>query len=200
MRKILFTALAIVALLALASAICASADETLQTSVTATVGSTFSFEFYTHNANGTKDHNIVYSTNVPFSDVSATSGYNYADGRAEFDGKSDVGLLVITNQGNTWHLKIGMNSGSSLLGSLGYYMGQPTNRNWEADADGTLGQGDWADVPSDSSPKTMYTAGANDKSNGPLGTLATLSYKVDGGKLSQGVHTGNVTYTLTETP
>jgi len=191
MKKLVITAVAIIAVVAMTGKAFAAADQTLSSSVSATVGGIFSLEFYT-------DANVLYSTSVPFSSVDPQDEYNYADNRAEDDGKSDIGLLVTTNQGSTWYLKIGVNAGSTLLGKLGYYMGQPTNRNWGSDADGGIGHGDWFTIPVSTSPETMYTAGNGDKNNTPLGTLATLSYKINGAGLTPGGHAATATYTLTE--
>jgi hypothetical protein len=192
--KILTISMVVVACsLMLAGVAHAAPDQNRQTTVTASVGDMFSLEFYT-------DPNVLYTTTVPFTNVDPANQYNYANGRAASDGRSDVGLLVKSNQGKVWYLKIGVNSGSSLLGKLGCFMGQPWNRNWDTVADGSLGRGDWFNIPVDSNPETMYTAGTGDQTNTPLGTLATLSYKIDGTGLVPGSHNGVVTYTLTEAP
>ncbi|NQU95612.1 MAG: hypothetical protein HQ549_05225 [Candidatus Omnitrophica bacterium] len=169
-----------------------AADQTLNSNVTASVGSIFSMAFYT-------DANVLYSTAIPFSTVDPSSAYNYADGRAQDDGKSDVGLTIKSNQGNPWYLKIAMNAASPLLTKLAGNMGQPTNRNWGTPADGGRTYGDltWFDLTG--AAVTLYTAGTADETNTPEGTLATLSFKVDGSGLAPGPYTGTITYTLTET-
>jgi hypothetical protein len=137
---------------------------------------------------------------ITFSNVDPSSAYNYPDGRSEGDGKSDIGLVAKSNQGVAWYLKIGINSGSPLVDKLGAYMSQPWNRNWDSPADGGRAHGDnWWNVPA--SATTIYTAGpAGDYTNTPFGTLATLSYKIDGTSMSPGSYSGTVTYTLTQTP
>ena len=192
MKKLVITSMVVLFAIAIAGASYA-ADQTLSSSVSATVGSIFSMEFYTEAGK------VLYSTSVPFSTVDPSSQYNYADGRAENDLKADVGLVVRTNQGNPWYLKIAMNAASPLLTKLGGNMGQPYNRNWGTVADGGLTYNDqtWFDITD--SPATLYTAGAFDQTNTPLGTLATLSFKVDGSGLVPGPYVATITYTLTET-
>ncbi|MFC1631341.1 hypothetical protein ACFL1I_00100 [Candidatus Omnitrophota bacterium] len=192
MKKILLSAIMAVAILAIAHNVYAQ-DQSLSTTVTGTVASIFSLEFYT-------DANVLYSSTVPFTSVDPGDQYNYPDGRAEDDGKSDVGLLVTSNQSTPWYLKVGLTPGSELTSKLAYYMGQPYNRNWGTPSDGSIGHGDWFNIPSNIAPETMYTAGTADQLNTPFGTLATLSFKIDGAGLSPGGKTVSVTYTLTQTP
>jgi len=192
MKKLVITAIAIIAVIAMTGEAFAADDQTLNSNVTATVGGIFSLEFYT-------DANVLYTTSVPFSSVDPTEEYNYPDNRGLNDGKSDIGLLVTSNQGAPWYLKIGLSTGSTLLGKLRYFMGQPTNRNWDSPADGGLGHEGWFVIPVQTGPETMYTAGTGDQNNTPYGTLATLSYSLDGSGLAPGGHSGTATYTLTET-
>src|SRR3989338_931440 len=107
------------------------ADENKTTDVSASVGSVFSLAFYT------EADKVLYSTSVPFSNVDPASAFNYADSRAENDGKSDVGLVVRSSQGSAWYFKMQINAASGLAGKLGTFMGQPTRRNDTASADGT---------------------------------------------------------------
>ena len=193
MNKILLTTIAVIGYLTLATIAYAADNQTLETSVSGTVQDVFSIEFYTEAGK------VLYSTSVPFTTVDPTDAFNYPDGRAADDQKSDVGLIVISNQGKPWYLKIGIDAASPLLGKLGYNMGQPFNRNWESEADGSIGHGDWFDIPVASDPETMYTAGTVDQINTPLGTLATLSFKLNGAGLTPGYKSATVTYTLTET-
>ena len=170
-----------------------AADQTKTTDINATVGGVFSLAFY-------NDAKVLFNTSITFTTVDPSNAYNYPDGRAEGDGKSDIGLLATSNQGVKWYLKINLNSGSSLAGKLGAYMSQPVNRNWGTDADGARTNGDvWWNLPTTAT--TIYTAGAvGDYTNTPFGTLATLSYKIDGTGMAPGSATGTVTYTLTQTP
>ena len=190
MKKLVITSIVMLFAIAIAGASYA-ADQTLNSNVTANVGSIFSMEFYTEAGK------VLYSTTVPFSTVDPSSAYNYADGRAEGDLKSDVGLTVRSNQGNPWFLKIAMNAGSPLLTKLGAYIGQPTNRNWDSPADGFLRYGDWFNLTA--TPESIYAAGAFDETNTPFGTLATLSFKIDGSGLAPGNYAATITYTLSET-
>ncbi|MBL7157580.1 MAG: hypothetical protein ISS92_05430 [Candidatus Omnitrophica bacterium] len=189
MKKLVITSIVMLFAIAIAGASYA-ADQTLSSNVNASVGSIFSMAFYT-------DAKVLYSTNVPFSSVDPSSAFNYADDRTEDDGKSDVGLVIKSNQGNPWYLKIKMNAASPLLTKLGAFTGQPKNRNWDSDADGGVTYGDW--FPITAADVTIYTAGTGDQTNTPEGTLATLNFKVDGSGLVPGPYTATITYTLTET-
>ena len=193
MKKLVIAAVAIIAVIAMTPKAFAAADQTLSSNVSATVGGVFSLEFY-------NDGNVLYNTSVPFSSVDPLNEYNYPDLRAEEDLKADIGLLVRSNQGSAWCLKIGVNVGSNLLGKLRYNMGQPTNRNWDGPADGGLAHDpeDWFVIPAQTSPEAMYTAGTGDQNNTPLGTLATLSYSLNGAGLAPGGHSATATYTLAE--
>ena len=170
-------------------------DQTKTSTVSATVGNIFSLAFY-------NDANVVYNTSIPFSVVDPSSQYNYADGRAELDGKSDIGLVVITNFDLSWFLKIQPTDTTGNLsgaGKIGIYMSQPINRNTGGLASGALGQGEaWFTLPVSS--HTLYSSAGADNNNTPFGTLATLNFKVDGTGLAPGAYATSVTYTLTTTP
>lgn len=191
----------LVGMLLLAIAIClvaASAfavDQTRTSTVSATVGNIFSLAFY-------NDTNVVYNTSIPFSAVDPSSQYNYADGRAESDGKSDIGLVVITNFNLPWFLKVQPTDTTGNLsgaGKLGIYMSQPINRNTSGPASGGLGQGiAWFALPASS--HTLYSSAGADNNNTPFGILATLNFKIDGTGLAPGAYATSVTYTLTATP
>jgi len=189
MKKIM--TITMIALLAIGITTAAyAADQTETTAINATVNGIFSLAFY-------NDANILYNSTVPFTSVNPTEALNLADGRSTGDGKSDVGLNCTSNSGLTWYLKVNVNAVSDLAGNLKAYIGQPTNRNWGSAADGSLTYGDWFVIAT--SAETVYTAGTADKTNTPEGTLATLSYALDGSGLADGSYTATVTYTLTET-
>src|SRR3989338_6731746 len=107
------------------------ADENKTTDVSASVGSVFSLAFYT------EADKVLYSTSVPFSNVDPANDFNYADNRAENDGKSDVGLIIRSNAGSIWYFKMSVNAASTLAGKLAAFMGPPTNRNSNSASDGT---------------------------------------------------------------
>lgn len=163
--------------------------------ISASVSSSSSCEFYS-------DANVLYGTSLPFSNINPESQYNYPDGRSENDGKSDVGLVIISNTSEVWYFKIrGTDVSGNLIGGgkIAVYVGQPVNRNTGTAADGTLGQPkDWFTISS--KDHTIYTSGITDKSNAPFGTLITLSFKVDGSGLQPGPHVASITYTMTTTP
>lgn len=169
----------------------AHADELQSSAVSATVPAEFSLAFYS-------DATIVHGATVPFGVVDSLSTENLPTGRSSGDGLSDVGLLCTSNSGLTWYLKVSVNGVSPLAGQLDCYMGQPTDRNIGGPASGGLTYGDWFTVAT--AAETVYTAGAGDVVNTPLGTLATLSLRLDGTGLTDGAYNATVTYTLTETP
>lgn len=173
----------------------ARAATTITSDVNASVNITKSFEFYT-------DPNVLFKESIPFTNVNPESRYNYPDGRAENDGKSDIGLVVIANSNTTWYLKIkAVDAAGDLVskGNLAVYMGQPINRNTGGTSDGTLGQPkDWFIISA--IYHTLYTSAGADNNNTPFGTLITLSFKVDGSGLKPGPHVAVITYTLTDSP
>ncbi len=197
--KRLAVVLTIIAMTGLAATIASAvppADQSQTSTVTASVGNIFSLAFY-------NDDNVIYNTSIPFSSVNPSSQYNYADTRAEFDNKSDVGLLVITNYDLPWYLKIQATDIAGTLasaGKIGLYMDQPINRNIaDTLASGSLGQGvAWYTIPT--TIHTLYSSAGSDNNNTPYGTLATLNFKVDGTGVAPGSHSASLTYTLTTTP
>lgn len=175
----------------------ANADTATQTAtMQAAVSDVFSMDFYT-------DANVLYTTNIPFTNIDPTKTMCYADGRAEYDGKSDTGVVCRSNLNTTWYLKMSATPVSSPpfpMANFKYYMGQPWNRTLNQAADGSLASTPgWYPVPT--SAVVMYTAGINDKSNLPNGTLVTLSFSVNPQGLASGyTYTVNINYTLTVTP
>ena len=170
-------------------------EEFLSTTVSVTASTVFSMEFYV-------DQNVIYSTTVPFSNVDPQESMVYPNGRAENDGKSDTGVVCITNMGDPWYLQIqGVYSEGLPEDSVKYYYSQPWNRNTGQETTGSLSAGtvDWRAVPS--TPSTIYTSGADDTINTPFGTLSTFSFAVDPRGLSADMtYTVSVTYTMTTAP
>lgn len=166
-------------------------DQTLASSVSADVAGEFSLAFFS-------DPSIVHGATIPFGSIDPTITDNLPTGRAQGDGKSDVGLLCTSNTGNTWYLKMHVDGVSALAGKIDCYLGQPTDRNTGGPASGGLTYGDWFTIQT--AAETVYTAGAGDVVNTPFGTLASLSVRLDGTGLTDGGYSATVTYTLTETP
>jgi len=194
MKKLLVVLMATITIGCLIVNASYAAQLTQTSSVDVTVGTVFSLEFY-------NDANVLYNTVIPFGTIDATNAYNYPTGRAEGDLKSDVGLVVKTNRNESWVLKLNVGAADTLLGSLGAYFGQPTNRNTNpgTPALGTRPFGDnWFNIPGTAT--TIYTADASEKVNTPFGTLATLGFKIDGTVLSPGAKSATITYTLISTP
>ncbi len=161
-----------------------------------TVITIFSIEFYT-------DANVLYSTNLPFT-ITPNKSLCYPDGRAEYDGKSDTGIICRSNLTVPWYLKLSAVAGSSPafpMQYFKYYMGQPYNRNTDPGqpTDGTLAhKPDWYTIAA--SPDLVYTSGS-DYSNLPYGTLSTFCFAIDPQDLPGGKsYIVAITYTLTTTP
>ncbi len=169
-------------------------EQSTNTSVTITASTVFGIEFYT-------DDKIIYSTAIPFSDVDPSKSIAYPNGRAEDDGKSDTGVVCITNVGAPWYFNIKADYSEGLPeGSIKYYYSQPWNRNTGYQTNGTLTNNvEWRPLPKEAS--TIYTSGSDDTVNAPFGTLSTFSFAVNPGGLSSGeVYTVAITYTMTTAP
>lgn len=153
----------------------------------------WSFQYYF-------DDNVLYSTEVPFTNMDPTSSHVMADGREYYDGKNDVGILCRTNLNVMWHLKIHATPSDTplvTLGNIQYYLGQPWNRTLERPADGeVIGGAAWHSIPTSST--AIYKAGSTDLSNLPYGTLCLFSFAINPGKLSPTeVYNCTIHYTLT---
>lgn len=157
------------------------------------VNSWFLIEFYTN-----EPAKYLYTTNVPFHITDPTSSLCYADGRAAYDGKNDVGVVCSSNIGTTWYLKISAAATSSPafpLANLKFYLGQPWNRDWGEPADGALAYTGWTAIPA--SPAAVYTSGLNDTVNAPLGTLCGFSFAINPDGLYGGqTYSVEITYTF----
>lgn len=171
------------------------AETSVASSVSAKVGSASSVETY-------KDANVLFESNLPFTQLDPTSEYNYPDGRRENDGKSDIGFVIISNTNETWYVKIrAVDVTGDLAGSgrLYAYMGQPTDRNTNGNSEGTLTMPkDWFKIPT--TDITLYTSAGSDNNNVPFGTLITLSFRVDGTGLKPGPYVTSIAYTMTTNP
>ncbi len=191
MRRVpIFTILALIAIvLPINSSF--GAEATLTSTLSASLQSVFSGEFYT-------DENVVYSDAVPFSEIDPTKTMVYPDGRTEDDGKSDTAIICRSNMGVVWYLKLHLTPNAPLTAEkVKYYISQPWNRNTGDRADGSLGNAeDW--IPFNITPTTVYSAGATDQSNLPFGTLVTFSFSLLPQGLEYGqVYTASISYTLT---
>ncbi len=169
-------------------------DSSVTTTVNVTATSIFSMEFYV-------DQNVVYSSTVPFSNVDPAQTFVYPDGRREDDGKSDTGVVCITNLGIPWYLKIqGTYSEGLPEGCIKYYYSQPWDRNTGYQTGGALAfNEEWRPLPQGAI--TIYGSGSEDTINTPWGTLSTFSFAVDPrGLSSERIYTVSVTYTMTTAP
>ena len=172
----------------------AALDGSVSTTVNITAAGIFSIGFYT-------DQNVIYSTTVPFSNVDPAKSFVYPNGRAEDDGKSDTGIVCISNVGVPWYLKIqGAYSEGLPETGVKYYYSQPWDRNTGNQTGGSRTYPEeWRSLPTE--PSTIYTSGLWDTVNTPYGTLSTFSFAVDPRGLdSDRAYTVSVTYTMTTGP
>ncbi|MBN1354368.1 MAG: hypothetical protein JW994_06845 [Candidatus Omnitrophica bacterium] len=192
MRKILLIGITAIFALSLAIAnVYAGTPQTIQTTVNATVGSTFSIAFET---NGTY---VSYpGASGLTAAVDPASDLNYLDNHSTL--KPDIGIIVKSNENIQWFLKTAT-AGGSLAGKLLYYLPQPT-------VDGTVTNGTLTNpVPGEGNPwpkipnGTIYTSGL-DKINTPNGTYFGMSIGVTGSGLAPGSAACNLIFTLTQTP
>lgn len=140
----------------------------------------FTIEFYTQEPN-----KYLYTTNIPFTDMDPTKTWVVADGRAEGDGKNDLGLLCKTNFGQEWYLKIKGSPNDFFLSKVKYGFWRPWNMKLGQPANGTLSEG-WYPLPA--VVTTIYTAGNNDLNNlgneaWQQGTLCGFSFAIDPSRL-----------------
>lgn len=156
----------------------------------------FTLEFYT-------DANVLYSTSLPFTNIDPARSLCYPDGRAEYDGKSDIGLICSTNMNTQWYLKMGATSIGAVqfpMENFKYYMSMPWDRNLGQPSSGTLAHSPaWYSIST--SPDILYTSGANDLNNLPFGTLATMSFAISPSGLPAGArYTIRIDFTFTTAP
>lgn len=171
-----------------------AADTSKTTTIGIAIQNIFSIEFYT-------DQNVVYRDAVPFTNVDPNKTIVYPDGRAEFDGKSDVGIICKSNAGAAWYLKLHVITNPPLTPEkLRYYVSQPYYRNTGGLAGGSLTRTP-AWYPFSNTPTTIYTAGVNDQTNLPFGTLTTFNFALDPSGLKAGeAYSAVVVYTFSTTP
>lgn len=162
----------------------------------ASVSDVFSIRFYT-------DANVLYSTNLPFTNIDPTRSMCYVDTRSAGDGKSDTGIMCESNLGVTWYLKMSVTTTSMPafpLQNFKFYMDKPWSNLLQGPSNGSLGYPvGWNPVPTSAS--VIYASGQADENNAGFGTLATLSFAINPQGLSSGVnYRMSVTYTLTTSP
>jgi len=175
-----------------------AAVTTISVQATATLKSGFRIEFYQPDG-----EHILYSATVPFSKFDPSATFALPDGRAPYDGKSDVGVYCMSNDPVTWYLKMSITAGTIPDGKLKYYLSQPTK--WDGTqsvtTNGTIfpDPPEWTAIPKGTT-KTIYRSGSNDTINSPFGTLATLNFQLDpSGLNAETTYSATITYTMTTT-
>lgn len=145
---------------------------------------------------------ILYSTNIPFTNIDPTKLRCFSDGRSTNQSKSDTGVLCKSNRDVVWFLKMTAQSVSSPpfpLSNFKFYMDQPWNKTLNQTADGYLNQPvGWTGVPA--SPTLVYTAGDTDMNNLDGGTLVKISFAVEPAGIIGGNYSIDITYSLSENP
>ena len=214
MKKLAQALLVTVALLAGSSYLFA-ASSTVQSDFSATVTGVFQIAFYPRAGIDVSDPTIQFPNGqVTFPAITDLAvPMVYPTGRAERDGKSDVGILCLTNTGDPWNLKIHMVS--TTIGHDNFIVYIPANayfrNNDPATALGGVNfqEGWWKmwDVPT-----TVYAVYDHYSVNMPWGTLLTFNFAIvpsgklslkqpldtcNGDPLSTGTHTATIYYTMT---
>ncbi len=193
-----------------------ASESQINSSVTASVDGTFSVEFYPRPGLDDPDANIQFPSGGPitFTNVDPTETIVYPDGRAEGDGKSDVGILCLSNTGEQFYLKIHMTSATVDDDNLIVYIpANVTYRNDGSTLGGVQHSEGWYPLWKDSA-HTVYQADSNHWNTIPWGTLMTFSFALvpsgkftpsqgqpcNGEPLSSGSHSATIYYTMTTTP
>ena len=171
-----------------------TADSSKTSQVTITLQNSLSMEFY-------NDPNVLYSNVIPFTNVDPTKTVAYPDGRKENDGKSDTAVVCKSNVGGVWYLKLNVIANMPLTADrIRCFIDQPWNRNTGQRADGSLSQTpQW--YPLSDKPETVYTAGLQDKSNLPFGTLTSFNFALNpSGLEANQTYSAQIVYTLSTSP
>lgn len=173
-------------------------NQSVQTDVSVMVASTFKLQIY--QPDGT---HVLYSDTVPFTNINPAKSFALPDGRAENDGKSDVGVYCISADNKPWSLRIGVTGGNIPENKLKYYASQPYiwDGSTSTQTDGVIipNPSAWTAVPIGAGA-VIYTSGLKDTVNIPFGTLVTISFQLDPAGLTSGPYTATVTYTMSTTP
>ncbi len=195
------------------------ADESqISSLVTANVQNTFTVAFYPRSGVDNPDPNIQFPSGGPilFTDVDPSETIVYPDGRAENDGKSDVGILCLSNIGQQFYLKIHMTSATIEDDNLVVYIpAKAYNRNQDPSEElgGVQHSEGWYPLWKDT-PHTVYMADSNHWNTLSWGTLLTFSFALipsgqftpdvgvpcNGTPLSAGSHSATIYYTMSTTP
>jgi hypothetical protein len=114
MRKIFLLALVLAVVLGIVSYAFAVEPSTTTAIVSATVKGDFEVKFYPRSGIDNADTKIVFPTGaITFPAITGTETMVYPQGRSENDGKSDIGVLCLSNLANNvttnrWGLKMKM--------------------------------------------------------------------------------------------
>jgi len=191
MKKLLIAMIAGICIAGLA--VNAYSDTSVNTAISGDVGGALSIEFDDDSGNVTFTDP---ASGLPITDIDPTSDLNYLDGHST--SKSDLAVICKSNSATGWHLTSTVSG--TLTGKVIYYMGQPTywNGTTSVPTDGRLGNRPptsgqpWPVLPSN----TIYTSGSNDGINTPEGTYCGMDLGVNGGGLTGGGKSADITFTI----
>lgn len=217
MRKIFLLALVLTVALGIGSYAFAVELSTVTATVSATVTGDFEVKFYPRSGIDNADTNIVFPTGaITFPAITGTETMVYPQGRSENDGKSDIGVLCLSNLANNvttnrWGLKMKMTGNIPSDNIIVYIPEYAYNRNAPTGSN-TLGgiqrAKGWYKV--ETSDMLIYKADDNHLLTTQWGTLITFSFAVipsgkftdgarqvcDGQALAAGSYSASVIFTM----
>jgi len=214
MKKLILVVLALVVAGMFNYALAAS--DTVTVTASATVTSAFDLAFYPRSGIDAADNNIVFPTGaLTFPAISGAEAMVYPSNRAANDGKSDIGLLFLSNQANNvtanrWGVKLSMSGNIPSDNIIVYINGQAFNRNVNpaVNLGGVQQSVGWHKV--ETSDMLLYRADDNHLLTTPWGTLVTLSFAIipsgkftdnsvqicNGNPLSAGSYNASILFTM----
>jgi hypothetical protein len=188
MRKMSLLVMVLMAVCGMASY--ALAATTVTATVSATVNTDFNIAFYPRPSMNETDANITFPTGViTFPAIKGNETIVYPTGRSQGDGKSDIGLLGLSNLpngGTQWGIEMQM-SGNIPPDNIVVYV--PANAYFRnttpATALATAKTAGW--YKAETSQVVLYRADVNHLLTDPWGTLLTLSFAIiPSGKFTDG--------------
>lgn len=216
MRKIFLLALVLAVALGITSYAFAGESSTATATVSATVNGNFEVKFYPRTGIDKSDSKIVFPAGaITFPAITGTETVVYPQGRSESDGKSDIGVLCLSNLANEvvanrWGLKMRMTGNIPSDNLIVYIPEFAYDRN--VTGTNTLGgvqkSEGWYKV--ETSDMLIYKADDYHLLTTPWGTLMTFSFAIipsgkfsdgtrqvcDGQPLSGGTYSASILFTM----
>lgn len=182
MKKLILVVLALV-VAGMFNYACAAEDSATVTA-SATVTPMFDLAFYPRPVIDVADTNIVFPTGaLTFPAITGAESIVYPTTRAENDGKSDIGLLFLSNQANNvtanrWVVRMRQSGNIAPDNLIVYVNGAAYNRNVTPSVNlgGVQQSVGWHKI--ETTDMLLYRADDNHLLTTPWGTLMTLSFAI----------------------